>query len=63
MKEFLRGMSISLTGAMLIMLFMGCTPGKAQTKGNDYKGSFENEEFEAYDCDHNSNADYCGGSI
>lgn len=57
MKEFLKGMSISLTGAMIIMLFMGCTPGKAQTKGNDYKGSFENEEFEAFSTDNNSNDD------
>jgi len=57
MKEFLKGMSISLTGAMIIMLFMGCTPGKAQTKGNDYKGSFQNEEFEAFDNEYNSNDD------
>jgi rare lipoprotein A (peptidoglycan hydrolase) len=57
MKEFLKGMSISLAGAMIIMLFMGCTPGKAQTKSNDYKGSFENEDFEAFDSDNNVNDD------
>jgi rare lipoprotein A len=57
MKKFLKGMSISLTGAIIIMLFTGCTPGKAQTRGNDYKGSFQNEEFEAFDSDKNVNDD------
>ncbi|NCU27939.1 hypothetical protein EOM86_14680, partial [Candidatus Nomurabacteria bacterium] len=31
------------------MILPGCTPGKAQTRGNDYKGSFETEEFDAFD--------------
>ena len=51
MNKMLKSMSISFTFIAIIMLFIGCTPGKAQTKGNDYKGSFQNEEFEAFDAD------------
>jgi rare lipoprotein A len=57
MNKLLKSMSITLTGAMVIMLYIGCTPGKAQTRGNDYKGSFQNEEFEAFDRDSSSNDD------
>lgn len=49
MNKLLKSILISFAGAIVIMFFMGCTPGKAQTKGNDYKGSFQNEEFEAFD--------------
>jgi len=56
MSKMLKSMSISLTLIAIIMLFLGCTPGTAQTKvnnykGNDYKGNFQNEEFEAFDGD------------
>ncbi|MCL1865601.1 MAG: septal ring lytic transglycosylase RlpA family protein [Spirochaetes bacterium] len=51
MSKTLKSMSISFTFMVIIMLFLGCTPGKAQTKGNDYKGSFQNEEFDAFDDD------------
>ena len=57
MNKLLKSISISLTGAIVMMLFIGCTPGKAQTRGNDYKGSFQNEEFEAFDSDNGSNDD------
>lgn len=49
MNKLLKSISISLTGIIVLMLLIGCTPGKAQTRGNDYKGSFQNEEFEAFD--------------
>lgn len=54
MNKLLKSISISLSGAIVVMLFIGCTPGKAQTRGNDYKGSFQNEEFEAFDSDSGS---------
>lgn len=57
MNKLLKSISISLAGAIVMMLFIGCTPGKAQTRGNDYKGSFQNEEFEAFDSDNGSNDD------
>jgi len=57
MNKLLKSISISLAGAIVMMLFMGCTPGKAQTRGNDSKGSFQSEEFEAFDSENNSNDD------
>jgi rare lipoprotein A len=57
MNKLLKSISISLAGAIVMMLFIGCTPGKAQTRGNDYKGSFQSEEFEAFDSDNSSNDD------
>jgi len=51
MNKMLKSISITFTIIAIIMLYIGCTPGKAQTKGNDYKGSFQNEEFEAFDAD------------
>ena len=57
MNKLLKSISISLAGAIVMMLFIGCTPGKAQTRGNDYKGSFQSEEFEAFDNDNGSNDD------
>lgn len=57
MNKLLKSMSISLASAIVMMLFIGCTPGKAQTRGNDYNGSFQSEEFEAFDSDKNSNDD------
>ncbi|HOP28687.1 MAG TPA: septal ring lytic transglycosylase RlpA family protein [Spirochaetota bacterium] len=49
MKKALKGTAISLIAIFIFMILPGCTPGKAQTRGNDYKGSFETEEFEAFD--------------
>lgn len=49
MKKALKGTAISLIAIFLFMILPGCTPGKAQTRGNDYKGSFETEEFDAFD--------------
>lgn len=49
MKKMLNGFVISLIAVITFMIVPGCTPGKAQTRGNDYKGSFETEEFEAFD--------------
>ena len=57
MNKLLKSISISLAGAIVMMLIIGCTPGKAQTRGNDYKGSFQNEEFEAFDSENSSNDD------
>jgi len=57
MNKLLKSISISLAGAIVMMLFIGCTPGKAQTRGNDYKGSFQSEEFEAFDSDSGSKDD------
>ncbi len=57
MNKLLKSISISLTGAVVIMFIIGCTPGKAQTRGNDYKGSFQNEEFEAFDDSNGGNDD------
>jgi rare lipoprotein A len=57
MNKLLKSISISLAGAIVMMLFIGCTPGKAQTRGNDYKGSFQSEEFEAFDSDNSSDDD------
>lgn len=49
MKKTLKWAAISLMTVCILMVVPGCTPGKAQTRGNDYKGSFETEEFNAYD--------------
>ncbi len=57
MNKLLKSISISLTGAMVMMIIIGCTPGKAQTRGNDYKGSFQSEEFEAFEDGNSSNDD------
>ena len=51
MNKMLKSMSISFTLIAIIMLFFGCTSGKAQTKGDDYNGSFQNEEFDVFDGD------------
>jgi len=51
MSKMLNSMSISLTLIAIIMLFLGCTPGTAQTRGDDYRGSIQNEEFDAFDGD------------
>ena len=48
MNKMLKSISICFTFIAIFMLFIGCTPGKAQTKGNE---SFQNEEFEAFDSD------------
>ena len=50
MNKMLKSMSISFTIILIFMLFIGCTQGKAQTKGDGY-GNFSNEEFEAFDAD------------
>jgi rare lipoprotein A len=57
MKKALKGTVISLVAILIFMILPGCTPGKAQTRGNDYKGSFETEEFDAYDNGGNLNDD------
>ena len=49
MREMLKGSIILVSAVITFMVLPGCTPGKAQTRGNDYKGSFETEEFEAFD--------------
>lgn len=49
MNNAFKGIAISLITVFILMIMPGCTPGKAQTRGNDYKGSFETEEFEAAD--------------
>jgi len=49
MKKALKGTAISLIAIFVFMILPGCTPGKAQTRGNDYKGSFETEEFDAFE--------------
>lgn len=54
MNNLLKSLTIPVTGAIIITIISACTPGKAQTRGNDYKGSFQNEEFEAFD---NGNSD------
>ncbi|HOK92523.1 MAG TPA: septal ring lytic transglycosylase RlpA family protein [Spirochaetota bacterium] len=49
MRKMFKGITIPVIFAIIAVILSGCTPGKAQTKGNDYKGSFETEEFEAFD--------------
>lgn len=49
MNSFRKNMIIPVAGFCIILFLAGCTPGKAQTRGNDYKGSFQNEEFETFD--------------
>ncbi len=49
MKKMLKGTTLPLIAIFIFMILPGCTPGKAQTRGNDYKGSFETEDFEAFD--------------
>lgn len=49
MNSFRKNMIIPVAGVCIILFLGGCTPGKAQTRGNDYKGSFQNEEFETFD--------------
>ncbi len=49
MNTLLKSLSVPVTGAIIITIITACTPGKAQTRGNDYKGSFQSEEFEAFD--------------
>ncbi len=57
MSKLLKSISISLTGALILMLLSGCTPGKAQTRVNENKGGFQSEEFEAFDSNKNQNDD------
>lgn len=57
MNKLLKSISISLSGALIIMLIIGCTPGKAQTRVNENKGGFQSEEFEAFDSNKSSNDD------
>lgn len=49
MNSFRKNMVIPVTGLCIMVMLAGCTPGKAQTRGNDYKGSFQSEEFETFD--------------
>lgn len=49
MNSFRKNMIIPVTGLCIMVMLAGCTPGKAQTRGNDYKGSFQSEEFETFD--------------
>jgi len=57
MNKLLKSISISFACALILMLVTGCTPGKAQTRGNDTRGGFQSEEFEAFDSNKNSNDD------
>ena len=49
MNSFRKNMIIPVAGFCVVLFLAGCTPGKAQTRGNDYNGSFQNEEFETFD--------------
>lgn len=49
MNSFRKNMIIPVIGLCIVVMLAGCTPGKAQTRGNDYKGSFQSEEFETFD--------------
>jgi len=57
MNKLLKSISISLAGAIVMMLIIGCTPGKAQTRNNDYKANSQNEEFEEFNAENSSNDD------
>ncbi len=57
MSKLIKSMVLSITGIFIIMLYIGCTPGKAQTRANDYKGNFGTEEYEAFDTDDNTGED------
>jgi|GEM_PF-494564 len=57
MKKFMKSIAVSTIGFLTIMLYIGCTPGKAQTRANDYKGNFGTEEYEAFDTDDNAGDD------
>lgn len=49
MKSIMKSTVYVLSALVIFVMFTGCTPGKAQTKGNDYAGSFESEDYEAFD--------------
>ncbi len=61
MIKNIKSMAVSALGVLTIMLYIGCTPGKAQTRANDYKGNFGTEEYEAFDTGDNTGEDVIPG--
>jgi len=49
MKSFMKNSALVFAGLIVFIMITGCTPGKAQTRSNDYAGSFESEDYEAFD--------------
>jgi rare lipoprotein A len=49
MKRFLKGTVFIISGLMLFIMLAGCTPSRAQTRSNDYAGSFDSESYDEFD--------------
>lgn len=49
MNSFMKSSVFFFSALVIFVMFTGCTPGKAQTRGNDHAGSFEREDYEAFD--------------
>jgi len=49
MKSFMKSTVFIISGLLIFIMLAGCTPGKAQTRGNDYAGSFDSENYDEFD--------------
>ncbi len=49
MKSFMKSSVYFLSALLIFILYTGCTPGKAQTRDNNYSGKNESEDYEAFD--------------
>lgn len=49
MKSFMKSTVFIISGFLVFIMLAGCTPGKAQTRGNDYAGSFDSENYDEFD--------------
>ena len=49
MKSFIKSTVFIISGLLFFIMLAGCTPSKAQTRGNDYAGSFDSENYDEFD--------------
>ncbi|NLV66849.1 MAG: septal ring lytic transglycosylase RlpA family protein [Spirochaetes bacterium] len=49
MKSFIKSTVFIISGLMFFIMLAGCTPSRAQTRGNDYAGSFDSENYDEFD--------------
>lgn len=49
MKSFMKSTVFIISGLLLFIMLAGCTPSRAQTRGNDYAGSFDSENYDEFD--------------
>lgn len=49
MKSFMKSMVFIISGLLFFIMLAGCTPSRAQTRGNDYAGSFDSENYDEFD--------------